>query len=33
MQAEAAKIMDELVTPIPIKLGKMEFHKVISGGI
>ncbi len=30
MQSEAARIMDELVTPIPIDLGKMESFKVNS---
>lgn len=33
MQSEAAKIMDELVTPIPVDLGKMESQKVKLGDL
>jgi len=33
MQSEAAKIMDELVTPIPVDLGKMESQKVNLGDL
>ncbi|MFC2054755.1 hypothetical protein ACFLV7_10770 [Chloroflexota bacterium] len=31
MQTEAAKIMDDLVTPIPIEMGKIGSQNVVVG--